>query len=137
MINRRVGVVSRPRAAVALLGSAMLLLAHGTAQADVTAVKGSAYGYFCSVSAFGQGCTPPGPIPTVTLATNASNSPQSANAASARADSGPATIFSSGPITFSTQGALGPTVSVTSSANIANVNASGQENFTATTLAST
>ncbi len=110
---------------------------QGSAQAAVTAVKGSAYGYSCVVSAFGIPCSPAGPTPTVTLASNASNSPQTASAASARADTGPATIFSSGRLDVSTQGTLGPTGSVTSSSNIANVNASGQEIFTASNLAST
>ncbi len=137
MIRARV-TVRRP-IAVALACSAMLLIGvgQGSAQADVTAVKGSAYGYSCMVSAFGLPCRPAGPTPTVTLASNASNSPQTAAAASARADSGFATIFSSGRIDVSTQGTLGPTGSVTSSTNIANVNASGQENFTASNLAST
>jgi uncharacterized repeat protein (TIGR01451 family) len=137
MVRTRVGAVRRS-GAVALVSLAMLLVGLGqvSAQADVTAVKGSAYGYSCVVSAFGQPCTPAGPTPTVTLASDASNSPQSAFVSSARADSGPATIFSSGRIDVSTQGTLGPTGSVTSSANIANVNASGQENFTASNLAS-
>ncbi len=136
----KVGVHRRP-ISVLLLTSAILMfgLGQASAQADVTAVKGSAYGYSCSVSVFGGlfSCAPPGPTPTVTLATDASNSPQTASAASARADAGPATIFTSGRIDVSTQGTLGPTGSVTSTANIANVNASGQENFTASNLAST
>ncbi len=118
-------------AAIVLIG-----VGQGAAQADVTGVKGSAYGYSCSVSAFGNSCTPPGPTPTVTLAPDASNSPQTASAASARASAGPATIFSSGRLDVSTQGTTGSTGSVTSSTNIANVNASGQENFTAANLAS-
>ena len=116
--NRRVAVVRRRPIAVALLGFAMLLLGHGSARADVTVVNGSAYGYFCAVTAFGLGCTPPGPNPTVALASNASNSPQSAFALTARADSGPATIFSSGRLDVSTQGTLGPTGSVSSSTTI-------------------
>ena len=139
MLQPRRGAFRRP-IAIALAGSAMLIGLGPPASAGhqtVTAVRGSAYGYSCVVSAFGNPCTPPGPTPTVTLAPDASNSPQTASAASARADAGPATIFSSGQLDVSTQGALGPTGSVTSSANIANVNASGQENFTASNLAST
>lgn len=112
-------------------------LGQRPAQADVAAVNGSAYGYSCVISAVGSTCAPRGPTPTVSLAPDASNSPQTAGAASARADSGPATIFSSGRIDVSTQGTLGPAGAVTSSTNIANVNASGQENFTASNLAST
>ena len=131
MINRRTGLGRRPRIAVALVGAAMLLLVHGTAQADVTAVNGSVYGYSCSVTVFGTfACTPPGPAPIVTLATDASNSPQAASAATGQAAAGPATIFSWNAITVSTQGTLGPTGKVTSTANIANVNASGNESFT-------
>ena len=118
-------------AAILLIG-----VGQGPAHADVTAVKGSAFGYSCTVSVFGNSCTPPGPTPTVTLAPDASNSPLTASAASASASAGPATIFSSGRLDISTQGTLGSTGSVTSSTNIANVNASGQENFTATNLAS-
>jgi len=127
------------RARCAVVGL-LALGAFGSAPAAlaaVTAVKGSAYGYSCVVSAFGMPCLPAGPTPTVTLASNASNSPQTASAASARADAGPATIFSSGRLDVSTQGTIGPTGSVTSSSSIANVNASGQENFTASNLAST
>lgn len=122
---------------IALVGSAMLLIAvgQGAAQADVTAVRGSAYGYSCVVSAFGNSCSVSS-NPAVALAPDGSNSPQSATAPAANASAGPATIFSSGPITVSTQGTLGPNGSVTSSVNIANVNASGQENFDASNLAS-
>ncbi len=111
----------------------------GASHMTVTEVRGSAYGYSCVASLFGGffACTPPGPTPTVSLAPDASNSPQSASVTSARAGAGPATFFSSGPIAVGTAGTLGPSGSVTSSANIDNVNASGQEGFTATNLAST
>jgi hypothetical protein len=138
MVETRVGALRRPLA-VALVSSAMLLIGvgQGSAQADVTAVKGSAYGYSCAVTVFAPGCTPSGPTPSVTLAASASNSPQTASATSAQANAGPATLFSSGRLDVGTQGTLGPSGSVNSSANIANVNTSGQENFTATNLAST
>ena len=100
------------------------------------AVKGSAYGYSCDVEVFGSH-SPTEPTPSVTLASDASNSPQSASVASARADAGPATIFSSGRIDVSTSGALGATGSVTSSANIANLGVVGEDNFAASRLAST
>ncbi len=128
---------TRARWAVAALVALGTFGSAPAAFADVTAVKGSAYGYSCVVSVFGMSCSPAGPTPTVTLASDASNSPQTASAASARADAGPATIFSSGRLDISTQGTLGPTGSVTSSSSIANVNASGNENFTASNLAST
>lgn len=105
--------------------------------ADVTAVKGSAYGYFCSATVFSFLCAPSGPTPTVMLAADASNSPQAASSASATATAGPATIFTSDQLNVSTQGTLGPSGSVTSSANIANVGKSGNETFTASNVAST
>jgi hypothetical protein len=102
--------------------------------ADV--VKGSAYGYSCDVEVFGSH-SPTQPTPAVTLAPDASNSPQSASVASARADAGPATIFSSGRIDVSTSATVGPGGSVTSSATIANLGVVGEDNFAATNLAST
>jgi hypothetical protein len=73
----------------------------------------------------------------VTLAADAANSPQSASVASARADAGPATIFSSGRIDVSTAGWLEPDGSVTSSATIAHLGVVGEDNFAARSLAST
>jgi hypothetical protein len=99
-------------------------------------VKGSAYGYSCDVTVFGSS-SPATPTPAVSLASDASNSPQTASVASARADAGPATIFSSGRIDVSTSATLGPPGSVTSSANIAHRGVVGQDSFTARNLAST
>ena len=126
--------------AAALAGSALLLTGVGSAHASVTGVKGSAFGYFCDVMAIGVPCATPVPTPpspTVTLAPDASNSPQVATAASGSAKTGPATVFSSGPITVSTQGALGARGSATSSTNISNINTSGFEVFTAAASRST
>ena len=100
------------------------------------AVKGSAYGYSCDVTVFGDS-SPAKPTPAVSLASDASNSPQTASVASARADAGPATIFSSGRIDVSTSATLGPAGSVTSSANIAHRGVVGEDSFTASNLAST
>ena len=124
--------------ALLVLGTGLLAPTgpSGASHMTVTEVTGSAYGYFSNVSLFGGPSNTRGPAPTVTLPAAGSDAPITANAATGRADYGPATIFSSGPITVSTQGTTGPTGSVTSSSNIANVNASGQENFTASDLAS-
>ncbi len=100
------------------------------------AVKGSAYGYSCDVEVFGSSSAVK-PTPAVSLASDASNSPQTASVASARADAGPAVIFSSGRIDVSTSATPGPAGSVTSSANIANRGVVGLDNFTARNLAST
>ncbi|HUR17947.1 MAG TPA: Ig-like domain-containing protein, partial [Acidimicrobiales bacterium] len=137
MFQARSGVPGG-RIVAALVSSAMLMtgFGQGSAQADATAVKGSAYGFYGSVSLFRGPPTSKGPTPTVTLAPDASNSPQTATEPSARFDVGPATIFSSGPLDVSTAGRTGPNGSVTSSTNVLKVNASGQETFTAASLAS-
>lgn len=106
-----------------------------TTAGPATAVGGGAYGYFVSVSLFGGPAASRGPAPTVTLPAAGSATPVTDTAASGMGQFGPATIFSSGKLDVSTQGTPGG--SVTSSANIANVNASGQEVLTAATAAST
>ena len=113
------------------------------ATADVTAVTGSACGYFSSVSLFGgpatlRGCGQPADAPatnaspSVTLPATGSATPITAtDSDGATAEYGPAKIFSgkyppdpnapappSGPITVSTQGTLGANGSVTSSVSI-------------------
>ncbi|MBA3365870.1 MAG: hypothetical protein H0U03_08815 [Actinobacteria bacterium] len=134
---------ARRTIAVALLCSAMLLIgaAQGSARADrafvVTAVSGSAYGYFSNVGFFGGPPATRGPAPMVTLPSAGSAGSITATAATGSAVYGPATIFTSGPITVSTQGTTGATGSATSSTNIQNVNTSGNEVFTATNVAST
>ncbi len=90
----------------------------GSSSADVTAVKGSAYGYYANVSLFGGAASPRGPAPTVTLAPDAANSPQDAHVDSADAVYGPAVIFRSGRIDVHTEGALGPAGYVTSSSKV-------------------
>src|SRR5947209_9104985 len=123
-------------AALLVLGAALAGGVH-TAGADVAAVKGSAYGYSFSVSLFNGPPKTGAPTPSVTLASDASNSPQSATAPSARAAADPATFFTSGPLTVRSEGSLGPNGSVTSSVDIQNVNTSGPESLTASKLTST
>jgi len=108
-----------------------------TSGADVTAVRGSAYGYFASVSLFGGPPNVRGPEPSVTLPATGSAVPITASAPSGLVQVGPAVLFSSGPITVSTQGTLGPSGSVTSTSTIQNINTSGNEIFTATAASST
>ncbi|MBA3268189.1 MAG: hypothetical protein H0T70_08010 [Acidimicrobiia bacterium] len=109
-------------AAVAVVAGAFAM--SGTSSADVTAVSGSAYGYYLSVGLFGGPPTVVGPTPTISLPPGGT-----ANAASGSASAGPARFFTSGPITVTSNGTTGPTGSVTSSASITNVNNSGQESF--------
>lgn len=124
-------------AAVVVTLGAWVVSLSGPSVADVTAVKGSAYGYFASVSLFGGPPMTRGPAPTVTLPPAGSPTPITSSVDTALVQFGPAILFSSGPITVSTQGTTGPSGSVTSSSNIQNVNTSGQEVFTASSVAST
>ena len=124
----------RGAAVVAALGSTAVLIGLvQPASADhstVTAVKGSAYGYHAyNISLFGGAQAPKGPVPSVALASDASNSPQSASAASGSVVYGPAYIFTSGQIDVNSSGSLGENGSVTSSTNINDVNTSRVEIF--------
>jgi Ca2+-binding RTX toxin-like protein len=73
----------------------------------------------------------------VTLAPDASNSPQMASLAQGIVQFGPAIVFSTGQITVATQGSLGAGGSVTSTSTLQNINRSAQEPFTATSASST
>ena len=126
-----------PLVALLTVGAAMLAL-PSPASADVAEVGGGAFGYSApNVVIFGGAQRVVGPEPTVTLAADASNSPQRASAGTALVKFGPATLFSSGAITVSTEGSLGPGGSVRSSAEIDRVDTSGQELFTASRVEST
>ncbi len=145
----------------ALVTFGALMVASASAQADVTAVSGSAFGYQLKVSLFGGGvntrgfgqvaCTnpptnnaPPGCAPTPASSSSPSVllPPAGGNVSQTDADGtlggvGPATFFSSGQLMVASQGTIGPSGSVTSSTSIATVNASAQEVFTASKVAST
>lgn len=108
-----------------------------SAPPTVTDVSGGAYGVFASVSLFGGPANIVGPTPTVQLPAGGSATPVTASAPSGTAQFGPATLFSSGQLSVSTQGTTGPAGSVTSSATIQNENSSGQEAFTASSIGST
>ena len=123
--------------AVASLTVGALLSMSGPSTADVTATRGEAFGYRASVSLFGGPPNVRGPEPIVTLPANGANPPLTANRATGLVQFGPAIIFSSGPITVSTGGTLGPGGSVTSSTDIQTVNTSQNEVFTAARLQST
>ncbi|HEX2191743.1 MAG TPA: hypothetical protein VHH09_00980 [Acidimicrobiales bacterium] len=112
------------------------LALSGPSSADVVATRGEAYGYFASVSLFGGPAMIRGPQPIVTLPPTGSAMPLTANQATGLVQYGPAIIFSSGPITVSTQGTLGPGGSVTSSTDIQTINTSESEIFTADRLQS-
>lgn len=134
---RFVGLVSLGAAVVFALGTAP------AAAANVTSVVGTAYGYQAfNIKLLGSNLPPTGPTPTVTLASNASNSPQSAAASTGLVQYGPAVLFTSDQISVSTSGSLGSTGSVTSSTNIQKINKAttqpntGSEIFTADAVSS-
>ena len=131
------------------LGSAFLVTGVGppasASHQTVTAVRGSAFGYNAfNISLFGGGQPPTGPAPTVTLASDASNSPATASAPSGLVQYGPAVLFTSDQISVGTSGSLGDAGSATSTATVENVNRSttqpsltGSEILGADTVAST
>ena len=126
-----------PLALVATLATGSMMFAFSdSSSADVTGVTGNAYGYFLSVSLFGGPPNLRGPAPQVTLASDGSNSPQTATAPSASAVVGPATFFTSGQLNVSTQATIGATGSVTTNANIANITTASGGALGATNLAS-
>jgi len=108
----------------------------GPASAQVSAVKGSAFGYSLSVSLFDGPVNTLGPVPTVTLPAGGSSTAVTGTAPTARAVVGPATFLTSGQLEVSTQGTPAGG-SVTSSAKVTNLNTSTQEVLTAASLAST
>jgi hypothetical protein len=101
------------------------------AGADVTQVSGGAFGFKINVSLFGGPVNNAGPLPTVTLPSTGASPAVTASEPQTEGKFGPATIFSSGAITVSTEGKLGADGSATSSADLRNVNRSQQEVFTA------
>ncbi len=109
----------------------MLFLVAAPAGADVTQVGGEAVGYESSIGLFGGPAAARGPAPKVTLPSGGSAQPVTATEPTGLAQYGPATIFSSGRLNVSTQGTLGAGGSVTTSADIENLNTSEQEVFTA------
>lgn len=110
-----------------MLSASALVMAVGVspAWATVTAVNGSAYGYRAyNISFFGGSSADTGPTPSVALASNASNSPQTATATSGTVVYGPATLFTSDGISVSSSGSTGASGSVTSSTSVNNINQS-------------
>ncbi len=118
-------------AAVLSVSALTMFLAAAPAGAEVTQVGGDAFGYQSSVSLFGGPAASRGPAPTVTLPAGGSPQPITASEPTGLVQFGPATIFSSGPIRVTTQGTLGANGSATTSVEIQNVNASGQDVLTA------
>lgn len=103
---------------------------------DVSAVKGSAFGFQSSVGLFGGAAQARGPAPTVSLPATGSATPITSTAPSSSAQYGPAIIFTSDQVEVSTRGTTGAGGSVTTATKIANVNKSGQEVFTSSEVTS-
>src|SRR3712207_5413982 len=105
-------LIRKPGHAALAAGGGLIapaLAFQASSSADVTAVRGSAFGYSVpNFSLFGGPNMPVPPTPSVTLAADASNSPQTATAPTGSIRFGPAQLLSSGPITVSTEGSLGP-----------------------------
>ena len=139
----RAGTRAGRSAAIGTAIAGMLALIGGglsPAKADhqtVTAVLGSSFGFYANVGLFDGPASPRGPAPTVTLPASGSATPITASAPTGDATYGPAKVFTSGPITVSTQGTTGVAGSVTTTANVQNVNTSGEEVLTATNVSST
>lgn len=110
--------------AVGSIAMLMSVMAQPAAAASrVTAVSGSAYGYRAyNISLFGGAQPDTGPTPSVTLATNASNSPQNASVASGTVAYGPAYLLTTDTVSVSTSGSLGTSGSARASSSLANVN---------------
>ncbi|MDQ4132588.1 MAG: hypothetical protein M3179_05125 [Actinomycetota bacterium] len=152
--RRRGSIVLVVVVAAAVLGA----LAQPAAQADVTAVQGSAMDYIANVSLFGGpfvergpagtiGCDPGGPNPgpggtpteacNITVELPADGGSDTADSVGATARYGPAIIFSHGGAQLNTQGSLGAGGSVTTTATINNINTSQGEVLTAQSAVST
>ena len=128
----RIGVLVALVVAGVLSGAGVL-----PAAAQVTGVRGSAFGYqLLNVNLFGGTLNNVGPVPTVSLPAGGAAIPLTATAASGNASVDPATFFTSGQLDVSTQGTTA-SGQVTSSARIANLNTSQAEVFTASLVTST
>jgi hypothetical protein len=136
MAQRRIRVHGVWMAAALLVSAVVSGVGAPAASAQITGVKGSAFGYLLNVSLFGGTKNTVGPTPTVTLPAGGSTSPVTSSAPTGSAVVGPATLLTTGQIDVSTQG-TSAAGSVTSSARLANLNASGQEVLTASAASST
>lgn len=136
MAHSRVGT-GRQRLTAGLVFSAMVLaaLSQGSVGAQVAEVTGAASGYYADILLFGVEQPEAGPAPEVILP--ATGGSETATDPSAEVVFGPATIFTSGPLTVTTEGTTGATGAVTSTATIDTINTSGDEVFTAANASST
>jgi hypothetical protein len=99
-------------AAIIAMAAALLTLT-GSSSADVTAVRGEAYGVRGSISLFAGPPMVFGPTPVVTLPPGGGADTETVP--TLQMSFGPAVFFRSGPATVTTEGQTGPTGFVTSS----------------------
>lgn len=121
--------------------SAILVVVGARSVSASSTVTGSAYGFHAfNVTLFGGAQNPVGPTPTVSLAPDASNSPQSGSATTGVVIYGPAVLFTSDAITVKTSGSSS---SVQSTSTVTNINkastqsSTGSEELTADSLSAT
>lgn len=146
-MKRRMARGRRRLVGVGVLCVSALVMGVGAspAWATVTAVTGSAYGYRAyNINLLGSAQSDTGPTPSVSLASNASNSPRVASVTSGLVSYGPAVLFTSDDISVDSSGSTGASGSVTSDASIDNINKSstqptltGSEILTADNISST
>lgn len=107
-------------ARVAVFGLTVALVGCSQAPAgpEVTAVTGSAYGFWAELSLFGGPSSERGPEPMVELGEDASDSPQDATVEDVAAVFGPATIFRAKRIAVTAEARLGTGGSATTSARV-------------------
>ena len=127
--NRSAGTPVRLVGAPVLIAIVLAGLAPQPAHADVSALKGSAYGAFVKVGLFGGEPNQVGAAPAVTLPADGAS--QTKSLPSLIAQFGPATIFGgqyqdpgrnpSGELKVSTEGKLGRDGYVTSAASVVNI----------------
>ena len=91
------------------------------ALAEVSVIRGSAYGYHGNVSLSGGSPDTRRPAPTLTLPSTGSATPMTATEPSGRAQYGPAVLFESGRLDVSSRGTSGPNATVTSSSSIMSI----------------
>ena len=105
--------------------------------ADVSAVRGRAFGIFVTATVPGGQSGTRGPEPVVELAPNASNSPQAATGGQGVVIIGPAELLSWSTTDVRTEGATGVNGFVTSTATVTNLNRRQNEVFTAAAATAT
>ena len=134
-------------AAIPLVAAGLLLMSGvwpASAAGVVTAVDGSAYGYRAfNINLANNPQPDTGPTPSVAVAADASNSPQSGSATTALVTYGPAVLLTGDASAVQASGSLGASGSVTASSSLTDINkaktqpsSTGSEVLTADSMSS-